>query len=113
MNNRIVAPYVQFLLGLLNERFLKKALCFIFVSFFCSTLSLAQTFQTKAPQALLLDFNTGTILFSKAEHTKIPPASLAKLMTMEVIFKRLKDGNLSLNDKFLVSEDSWKRGGSS
>lgn len=113
MNNRIVAPFVQFLLGLSNERFLKKALCFIFVSFFCSTLSLAQTFQTKAPQALLLDFNTGTILFSKSAHTKIPPASLAKLMTMEVIFKRLKDGNLSLNDKFLVSEDSWKRGGSS
>lgn len=124
MNNRITALCVQlYLHGSFKTRISSNALfllraCFLSTSFFYASLilpslALAQTFQTKAPQALLLDFNTGTILYSKSEHTKIPPASLAKLMTMEVIFKRLKDGNLSLDDKFLVSNDSWKRGGSS
>lgn len=71
----------------------------------------SQSFQSKAPQALLMDADTGTVLFAKEENTKIPPASLAKLMTMEVVFHRIKSGNLSLEDKFFVSEDAWKRGG--
>lgn len=71
----------------------------------------AQTFASKAPEALLMDADTGTILFSKQADSKIPPASLAKLMTMEVVFSRLKDGNLSLTDKFFVSENAWRKGG--
>lgn len=88
-----------------------KGLYVLFCVLICSASTSAQSFDTKAPQALLVDFNTGTVLFSKSAQTKIPPASLAKLMTMEVIFNRLAQGNLSLSDKFLVSEDSWKRGG--
>ncbi len=71
----------------------------------------AQSFETKAPQAILLDADTGTILFAKEENTKIPPASLAKLMTMEVVFDRLKQGNLKLDDTFFVSENAWRKGG--
>lgn len=117
MNYSIIAPLVMLVVRLFQHSFsvfhlLKKGLCCLFIAYSCSTSALAQTFQTKAPQALLLDFNTGTILFAKAKDTKIPPASLAKLMTMEVVFNRLKEGSLSLSDKFLVSEDSWKRGGS-
>lgn len=76
-----------------------------------NTKAQAQTFQSKAPQALLMDSDTGTILFAKEENSKIPPASLAKLMTMEVVFHRLKSGALSLEDKFFVSENAWKNGG--
>lgn len=71
----------------------------------------AQTFATRAPHALLMDAETGTLLFSKNETAQIPPASLAKLMTMEVVFHRLKEGTLKLSDKFLVSENAWRKGG--
>lgn len=73
----------------------------------------AQLYQTKAKQALLLDADTGTILFAKEADAKIPPASLAKIMTMEVVFNQIKNGNLSLEDKFFVSENAWRKGGTS
>lgn len=73
----------------------------------------AQTYSTKAKQALLLDSDTGTILFAKNIEEQIPPASLAKLMTMEVVFDALKSGGLSLTDTFFVSENAWRKGGTS
>ncbi len=74
-------------------------------------LANAQLYQTPAKQALLLDADTGTVLFGKDADTRIPPASLAKLMTMEVVFHQLKNGKLTLEDKFFVSENAWRTGG--
>lgn len=73
----------------------------------------AQTFDTRAPHALLLDADTGTILFAKEADVELPPASLAKLMTMEVVFHRLKEGAVTLEDSFFVSENAWRKGGAS
>jgi len=73
--------------------------------------AIAQTFETKAKQAILMDADTGAILFSKDADKRIPPASLAKLMTMEVVFNQLKNGKLQLTDKFFVSENAWRNGG--
>jgi len=85
---------------------------FVFVPGY-SVSALAQLYSTKAKQALLLDSDTGTILFAKNIDQKIPPASLAKLMTMEVVFSALKSGGLSLTDTFFVSENAWRKGGTS
>jgi D-alanyl-D-alanine carboxypeptidase (penicillin-binding protein 5/6) len=71
----------------------------------------AQLFETRAKQALLIDAETGTVLFSKDPDKPIPPASLAKLMTMEVVFNAIKQGRLTLDDTFVVSENAWRRGG--
>lgn len=71
----------------------------------------AQVFETKAKQAYLIEAETGTVLFAKNEDDLIPPASLAKLMTMELVFKSLKNGELSLEDTFEVSENAWRTGG--
>ncbi len=68
-------------------------------------------YDTRARQAVMIDAETGTILFSKDADKLIPPASLAKLMTMEVVFHALKVGRLSLDDKFPVSENAWRKGG--
>lgn len=68
-------------------------------------------FTTKAQNALLIDHETGTILFSKDPDIAIPPASLAKLMTVEVVFHAIKNGALSMEDKFVISEGAWRRGG--
>lgn len=71
----------------------------------------AQLYNTPAKNALLVDADTGTVLFAKNADEAFPPASLAKLMTMEAVFHGLKSGQLSLSDKFFVSEDAWRRGG--
>lgn len=71
----------------------------------------SQLFATRAGQAIMMDGETGTVLYSKDPDKLIPPASLAKLMTMEVIFHALKVGRLSLDDKFVVSENAWRKGG--
>jgi D-alanyl-D-alanine carboxypeptidase (penicillin-binding protein 5/6) len=71
----------------------------------------SQLFETRARQAVMIDAETGTILYSKQADQLIPPASLAKLMTIEVVFHALKTGRLKMDDKFIVSENAWKRGG--
>jgi D-alanyl-D-alanine carboxypeptidase (penicillin-binding protein 5/6) len=68
-------------------------------------------FQTAAPTAILVEAESGTILFEKNADRSIPPASLAKLMTAEVVFNEIKEGNLSPDETFIISEDAWRRGG--
>ena len=41
----------------------------------------------------------------------VAPASLAKLMTAEVVFNEIKEGNLTLEDEFVVSTNAWRKGG--
>lgn len=74
--------------------------------------SAAQTIETAARNAHIVDLATDTVLFSKADDIPMPPASMSKLMTIYMIFDRLKKGTLSLDDKLLVSEKAWKKGGS-
>lgn len=91
---------------------LHSLLASMLLVFFAAAPVAAQAlYETKATNALLVDYNTGTILFSKAPDVSIPPASLAKLMTAEVAFHAIKQGALTLEDKFVVSEDAWRRGG--
>lgn len=73
----------------------------------------AQTtpFTTSAPQVVLYDADTGSVLFEKGADTPISPASTAKIMAAEVIFHELKNGRLSLDDEFGVSETAWRSGG--
>lgn len=73
--------------------------------------ALAQSFETKAPYALLMDYDSGTVLFEKAPDKPVPPASMAKLMTAEYVMSLLKGGKLTLQDEFGVSEYAWRRGG--
>ncbi|MGU3547239.1 D-alanyl-D-alanine carboxypeptidase family protein [Methylobacterium sp. A52T] len=71
----------------------------------------AQTFQTAAPHAILIDADSGSVLFEKAADERFSPASMAKLMTTDIVFEALKSGRLSMDTEFTVTEDAWKRGG--
>lgn len=71
----------------------------------------AQSFQTQAPHAILLDADSGTVLFEKAADEPFAPASMAKLMTAEIIFRELKEGRLTLDREFNISENAWRKGG--
>jgi serine-type D-Ala-D-Ala carboxypeptidase (penicillin-binding protein 5/6) len=73
--------------------------------------SKSSDFQTTAPYVILLDAESGTVLFEKYADTPTPPSSMAKLMTSEVVFNELKQGRITLDTEYLVSEDAWRRGG--
>ncbi len=72
----------------------------------------AGTIETSARQAILLDTTTGAVLFEKNADQPMPPSSMGKIMTVYKVFERLKDGRLSLDDRFVVSEKAWRKQGS-
>ena len=72
-----------------------------------------QPYVSRADEAILLDARTGRVLFEKNADEPVPPASMSKLMTMIMVFEALKAGKLTLDQKFKVSQDAWKRGGAS
>lgn len=67
--------------------------------------------ETSAREAIVIDATTGRVLFEKNAEQRMPPASMSKLMTVYMVFSRLRDGSLSLEDTFRVSENAWRRGG--
>ncbi len=71
----------------------------------------AQGFQTAAPHAILIDADSGSVLFEKAADELFSPASMAKLMTAEIVFHEIRQGRLSMDSEFQISEDAWRRGG--
>ena len=71
----------------------------------------AQSYQTTAPFALLMDYESGAVLFEKNADELMTPASTAKLMTAEIVFHEIKEGRLKLDDEFEVSENAWRTGG--
>jgi len=80
--------------------------------FFLCTSAYAQSgFQTEAPHAVIIDAESGEVLFEKDAREPMPPASMTKIMTAELVFEALKDGTLSPETEFKVSEDAWRRGG--
>ncbi|NDH70696.1 MAG: D-alanyl-D-alanine carboxypeptidase, partial [Proteobacteria bacterium] len=64
--------------------------------------------EIKARTAILQDFLSGEILYEKDPDIQIYPASMTKIMTSIVAFDLIKSGNLSLDDKFIVSEKAWR-----
>ena len=65
-----------------------------------------------AQSYLLVDYLSGTELAAKNPEKKIEPASITKLMTAYVLYEELKKGNITLEDRVLVSEKAWKMEGS-
>lgn len=90
----------------------KLYLTTLFVSgMLASTLQPASAIETSAKNVLVMDYETGQYLYAKDHQKMIPPASMSKLMTIYMIFEKLKDGSLSLDDTFTVSENAWRKGG--
>ncbi len=65
-------------------------------------------FDIKARTAILQDFYSGEILYEKNPDISIYPASMTKIMTSIIAFDLIKSGDLSLDDKFIVSEKAWR-----
>ena len=65
-------------------------------------------FDVNARTAIVQDYLSGKILFEKDADRQIFPASMTKIMTSIIAFDLLKSGELSLDEKFFVSENAWR-----
>ena len=83
----------------------------IFLLFIIKT-SLVQAIETPAKQGILYDYETKTVLFEKNSDELMSPSSMSKIMTIYYLFKKIKDGEISIDDEFEVSKKAWKKGGS-
>ena len=85
----------------------KKILIFVLFSLLLTTFSKAN-FDVKARTAILQDYFSGEILYEKEPDRSIYPASMTKIMTAIIAFDLIKSGDLSLDEKFIISEKAWR-----
>lgn len=71
----------------------------------------AQIIGTEAEYAVIMDHETGDILWSKNGDTPMTPASMTKMMTAYFVFDLIDQGEITLQDEMVVSDDAWRRGG--
>ena len=84
-----------------------KILFVLTINLFLFTSSIANV-DIKARTAILQDYLSGEILYEKESDRSIYPASMTKIMTSIVAFDLIKSGDLSLDDKFIISEKAWR-----
>ena len=87
---------------------IKKFIIIFNLLFAFLTVPSKAAFDINARTAILQDFLSGEILFEKETDSVIYPASMTKIMTSIVVFDLLKSGDLSLDDKVMVSENAWR-----
>ncbi|HHC29309.1 MAG TPA: D-alanyl-D-alanine carboxypeptidase, partial [Rhodobacterales bacterium] len=72
----------------------------------------ARAFETAARAAVVYDLTTNTLLLEKSADVPLPPASMSKLMTVNMLFEALRDGRVTLDTRFGVSDRAQAMGGS-
>jgi len=72
------------------------------------TFNAKAAFEVNARTAILQDFLSGEILYEKDADKSIYPASMTKIMTTIVAFDLIKSGDLTMDEKFIVSENAWR-----
>ena len=82
---------------------------FVFIIFSLSLTGFAKAdLNVKARTAILQDFYSGEIIYEKEADISIYPASMTKIMTAIIAFDLIKSGDLSLDEKFIISEKAWR-----
>ena len=83
---------------------------FIFISilFFALTNKVLANPNLQARTGILIDYHSDEILFELDSNAQIYPASMTKIMTAIIAFDLLKKNKLSLDDKFIISENAWR-----
>ena len=82
---------------------------FVFILFSLSLEEFAKAdLNVEARTAILQDFHSGEIIYEKEADISIYPASMTKIMTAIIAFDLIKSGDLSLDEKFIISEKAWR-----
>ncbi len=66
----------------------------------------------EASSYVLMDHHTGKILAEQQSDERVEPASITKIMTAYVVASELKEGNITLEDRVVISEKAWRMEGS-
>ncbi len=88
---------------------MRKLFIVLFFTFFYSSVF---SIETPAKQAILYDYETNTVIFNKNSDELMSPSSMSKIMTIYYVFKKIKEGEVALDDEFEISKKAWKKGGS-
>tara|TARA_Y200000002_G_scaffold377733_1_gene383852 strand:- start:21 stop:1172 length:1152 start_codon:yes stop_codon:yes gene_type:complete len=72
-----------------------------------SSFSLAENL-VNARTAIVVDYHSDKILYELEPDAQIYPASMTKIMTTIIAFDLIENNRLSLDDKFIVSENAWR-----
>ena len=85
---------------------------YIFLLILLFNFSKVLSLETAAKQAVLYDYETKSIIFEKNIDDLMSPSSMSKIMTIYYLFKKIKEGEITIDDEFEVSKKAWKKGGS-
>ena len=80
----------------------------IIILFFNSSLTVFANPNIQARSAILIDYHSDEVLFELEADMQIYPASMTKIMTSIVAFDLIKENKLSLDDKFIISDNAWR-----
>ncbi len=86
------------------NKFLTTIILFVF--FFCN-LAFADPV-VKVRTAIVVDYHSDKVLYEYEPDIQIYPASMTKIMTTIIAFDLIKKNRLSLDDKFIISDNAWR-----
>lgn len=89
-----------------------KKILFLLMLLFPIKVFADEDLAPNSKSAILVEASTGIVVFEKNSHEKLSIASMTKIMSMILIMENLENGNLSLNDKVLISKNAASMGGS-
>ena len=72
-----------------------------------SSFALAES-MVNARTAIVVDYHSDKVLYEYEPDIQIYPASMTKIMTTIIAFDLIEKNKLSLDDKFIVSENAWR-----
>ena len=86
---------------------MNKFIVTFFLFFFSTTLVFANV-NIQARTAILVDYHSDEVLFELEPDAQIYPASMTKIMTAIVTIDLIEKNKISLEDKFIISENAWR-----
>ncbi len=87
---------------------MNKLLILILLFFFNYISVFSAELKVDVRTAIVIDYHSDKILYEYEPDIQIYPASMTKIMTTIIAFDLIKKNKLSLDDKFVVSENAWR-----
>ena len=81
---------------------------FLIILYCFTTTIVSANPNINARTAILVDFHSDEVLFEMDADAQIYPASMTKIMTAIVAIDLIKKNKISLDDKFIISENAWR-----
>src|SRR5699024_7256137 len=79
-------------------------LCLFMVS---HNISYAESIETKAKTAIIVDGDNGQSIYEKNANESLPPASMTKMMTQYLVIEEIAKGKIAWDTKTRISEYAY------